>query len=155
MLAHNFCSNSVQSYIKLIILPNINQEKLLLSHTINSFLRKIDNFAVVKVIHISHLPLLKNFYAINLFGVVFSRTKLSDTERRHEYIHTLQQREMLFIFFYIWYVMEWLIRLLQYRNFRVAYINILFEREAYRYQSDASYIKQRKHFAWLRISKKS
>ena len=70
-----------------------------------------------------------NLYAINLFGVVFSRMKLSEEEKRHEYIHTLQQREMLFLFFYIWYVMEWLVKLAIYRNMYRAYINISFEKD--------------------------
>ena len=106
----------------------------------------------MKIIHISSLPLMKNFYAINLFGVVFSRMKLSEEEKRHEYIHTLQQREMLFLFFYIWYVMEWLVKLAIYRNLYRAYINISFEKEAYRHQADASYPKRRKHYAWLTSS---
>lgn len=106
----------------------------------------------MKVIYISHLPLAKNFYAINLFGVVFSRGKLTETEKRHEYIHTMQQKEMLYVFFYIWYAVEWLIRLIQYRNLYRAYINILYEKEAYRHQTDASYPKKRKHYAWLTSS---
>ncbi|MBO5613322.1 MAG: hypothetical protein J5905_02310 [Prevotella sp.] len=102
----------------------------------------------MKVIHISHLPLMKNYYAINLFGIVFSREPLSEEEKRHEYIHTLQQREMLFIFFYIWYAIEWLVKLAKYRNRYLAYRNLSFEKEAYRHQTDASYPKLRKRFAW-------
>lgn len=91
---------------------------------------------------------MKNYYAINLFGIVFSRVSLSEEEKRHEYIHTLQQREMLFIFFYIWYAIEWLVKLAKYRNRYLAYRNLSFEKEAYRHQADASYPKSRKRFAW-------
>lgn len=104
----------------------------------------------MKIIHVSHLPLMRNYYAINLFGIVLSRKPLSETEKRHEYIHTLQQREMLFIFFYIWYAIEWLFNLTKYRDSYKAYANISFEKEAYRHQADASYIRKRKHWAWLR-----
>lgn len=106
-------------------------------------------FATMKVIHISSLPLMRNFYAINLFGIVLARGRLTEKEKRHEYIHTLQQREMLFVFFFIWYVAEWLVRLAIYRNFYRAYRNISFEREAYLHQDDEDYPKKRKHFAFL------
>lgn len=105
----------------------------------------------MRIINISTLPLIKGFYAINLFGIVFARTKLNEVEQRHEYIHTLQQREMLYVPFYIWYIVEWMIKLIIYRDALTAYRNIGFEKEAYHHQGDASYIKSRKPYAWARV----
>ena len=72
----------------------------------------------------------KGFSAINVFGVLFVRgnARISERTIRHETIHTAQMKEMLYIFFYIWYGIEWIIRLLMKGN---AYRNISFEREAY------------------------
>ena len=49
----------------------------------------------------------------------------------HEKIHFRQQIEMLVIPFYIWYCLEFLLRWIQYKKKRLAYLNISFEREAY------------------------
>lgn len=67
----------------------------------------------------------------------------------HERIHTSQQRELLFIPFYIIYIIEWLIRLIQFRNCQDAYMNISFEREAYTHGHDLNYLPNRKHYAWI------
>lgn len=64
----------------------------------------------------------------------------------HEKIHWQQQLEMLVIFFYLWYVVEWLIRSLFQKN---AYRNISFEREAYN-SSNLNYLEDRKRFSWIK-----
>ena len=102
----------------------------------------------MKIIHISSLPLMKGYTAINLCGVIFSRSKLDDREKRHEYIHSMQQREMLYIPFYIWYLVEWMVKLIIYRNKDAAYRNISFEREAYEKERDIDYPSLRRHYAW-------
>ncbi len=70
---------------------------------------------------------------VSLFGTFWTRDPswIDKYVINHERIHTAQQRELLFIPFYILYVFEWLIRLIQYRNRNDAYMNISFEREAY------------------------
>ena len=60
----------------------------------------------MKVVRIKRHPMGHNFYAINLFSVVFSIGPLSPVESNHEYIHTLQQRELLFIPFYLIYLAD-------------------------------------------------
>lgn len=95
------------------------------------------------------IPFGKSYVAINLFGVVFAKQRLSERDKRHEQIHTWQQQEMLFLGFYLWYVAEWLLRLLRYRNFHRAYRNISFEREAYDNEHNRNYGKTRRHYAWL------
>lgn len=102
----------------------------------------------MRIFYNRYLP-FKGYSAINLFGVLFCRNGLQLTSDivRHERIHTAQMREMLFVFFYLWYFMEWLIRIpLKGR----AYINISFEREAYSHMYDKHYLKHRKPFAWLK-----
>lgn len=102
----------------------------------------------------SLLPFGRDYYAINLFGVIFVKRQrgLTPSQRNHEYIHTLQMRELGYIFFYIAYLAEWLVRLAIYRNQSRAYSSISFEREAYTHQSDLSYTSRRRHFAQWRRS---
>ncbi|MFV0468779.1 MAG: hypothetical protein ACK5MK_07630 [Dysgonomonas sp.] len=105
----------------------------------------------MKIIYNNILP-PKGFTAINLFGLVLARKEYRALPSRiinHEAIHTAQMRELLFIFFYLWYVVEWIVRLIQYRNSNKAYHNISFEREAYANQDDQEYLKVRRSFSFL------
>lgn len=63
----------------------------------------------------------------------------------HEKIHLRQQLELLILPFFIWYFLEYLLRLVQYKNAGLAYRNISFEREAYANETDLNYLKNR-HF---------
>jgi len=65
---------------------------------------------------------------------------------RHESIHWEQQMEMKIIPFYIWYFVEWLIKLLT--PPMGAYKDISFEREANRYEEYKGYLKERESFKW-------
>lgn len=91
----------------------------------------------------------KGFKAINLFGILFVRenAKLDAKTINHEEIHTAQMKEMLYIFFYLWYLIEWLIRLFGKGN---AYRKISFEKEAYNNENDETYLTKRKHYHWLK-----
>ena len=91
----------------------------------------------------------KGFKCINLFGILFCRRALNKIDVNHETIHTKQMQELLYIFFYLWYVIEYLIRLIIYRNTKLAYRNISFEREAYQNQNDLDYLSNRKHYSWF------
>lgn len=103
----------------------------------------------MKIIKNKILPFGK-FTAINLFGIIFTKNKrLSAQTIRHETIHSYQMREFLFLFFYLWYIVEYIIRLIQYRDFMKAYYNISFEREAYRNDEKPEYLKTRKLFSSL------
>ncbi|MBR5171092.1 MAG: hypothetical protein IKW85_11065 [Muribaculaceae bacterium] len=106
----------------------------------------------MKIIRTSILP-FKGYNAINLLGVLFVHhgVYLSEELMNHERIHTAQQREMLFVFFYLFYLVEWLVRLLMRGN---AYRNISFEREAYANQRNLNYLKHRQHYAWRRYLKR-
>lgn len=105
------------------------------------------------IIYSTLIP-LKGFAAINLFGILFVRKggKVSEEMINHEAIHTAQMKEMLYIFFYLWYIIEWLIRLFMKGN---AYRNISFEKEAYKNESNMDYLKTRKRYAWCINSNKT
>lgn len=104
----------------------------------------------MKIIYNRWIPFGKNYYAINLFGVLFAKGPCSEQTINHEKIHTSQMKELLFIPFYIVYVLEWLIRLIKYKNSFLAYKNISFEREAYKNQNNLSYLSGRRFFAFLK-----
>lgn len=101
------------------------------------------------IYHIRHLPLGRRFQAINLLGFIFTRQALSPRELRHELIHSRQQREMLYLPFFLWYVAEWLLRWALCRDRMRAYREISFEREAYQHEADEHYLEERRHYAWL------
>ncbi|MDE6277500.1 MAG: hypothetical protein K2M06_05260, partial [Muribaculaceae bacterium] len=96
-------------------------------------------------------PIVPKRFCINLFGTIWVRDPSWIDARviNHERIHTAQQRELLFLPFYILYLLEWLIRLLQYRRWMEAYLNISFEREAYTHGPDLTYLPARRPYAWL------
>jgi hypothetical protein len=92
--------------------------------------------------------------AINLFGVLFVKGNIRVSQHllNHEKIHSQQMRELLWVFFYCLYVLEWMVRLMQQRGNRPkAYLSISFEREAYGHDHDLTYLRHRKPFAqWRR-----
>lgn len=83
------------------------------------------------------------------FGIYLKKEYLNDEKTiRHETIHWKQQMEMLIIFFYGWYLIEWIIRM--FMNFGQAYRNISFEREAYDNDDNVNYLEKRKIFSWVK-----
>lgn len=101
----------------------------------------------MRIVYSSIIP-FRGFKAINLFGVLFVRKgcKMSDTDLNHEAIHTAQMKEMGYIFFYLWYLIEWVVRLFKKGN---AYHNISFEKEAYENQYWLIYPQIRQSYSWL------
>ena len=108
----------------------------------------------MKVIYNNIIP-FKGFVAMTVFPFVFVRKEYKDifteTDLRHESIHGVQQLETFWMGFFLWYILEWLIRVLFTNDFfsHRAYRNISFEKEAYRHQSETDYINNRKHYIWL------
>ena len=96
----------------------------------------------------------KGFRGFTLFPFVFLADK-KDKEHgvlmNHESIHIRQQLELLVLPFFIWYGIEFLVRLVQYKNKRVAYHNISFEREAYAKEKDLYYLQQRSFWSFLKF----
>lgn len=67
----------------------------------------------------------------------------------HERIHLVQQLELGLFLFYLWYVVEYLIRFLYYFDHKKAYYMISFEKEAYQNQYNFDYLKKRKLWSFL------
>lgn len=73
----------------------------------------------------------------------------------HEKIHIRQQLELLVLPFFVWYFVEYAVRLLQYKNANLAYRNISFEREAYANELNLNYLETRKYFSFLKYLQES
>jgi hypothetical protein len=102
----------------------------------------------------------KGYRGLTLFPFVFIKYRF-DSENKvlvnHEKIHLRQQLELLVLPFFVWYFVEYAVRLLQYKNANLAYRNISFEREAYANELDFDYLKRRTFFrfwSYLRENKK-
>ena len=112
----------------------------------------------MKVIYNRFIP-FGSYHGLNLFGVIFVQRrwgKMQARELNHEFIHTCQQLEMAYVFFYLWYGIEFLVRLVQYRfKAEKAYYNISFEREAYANEHDADYLCHRHPMAWTKYLHRS
>ncbi|WAX17855.1 hypothetical protein PM708P2_00045 [Parabacteroides phage PM708P2] len=100
----------------------------------------------MKIIRNKFIP-FKGFKAINIFGVVFTRSdqKLSEVTINHEKIHTAQMRETLYVLYYPLYLLAW------------AFVGFSYDRhpmenECEAHEADPGYLKRRKLFAWLRGS---
>ena len=104
----------------------------------------------MKIVRNNIIP-FKGFESINLFGILFCRKDavINDIDINHEEIHTAQMKEMLYVFFYIWYFIEWIIKLIIYWNNKKAYRNISFERETYMNEKNMEYLNNRKHYIWF------
>ncbi len=99
----------------------------------------------------------KGYLGVTIFPFMFLKFKgLKDNKVliNHEKIHLRQQLELLIVPFFIIYIAEFLIRLIQYRNWYLAYRNISFEREAYKNEKDLDYLKSRPLFAFVNYFKK-
>lgn len=97
--------------------------------------------------------LRKNFNGIALwpFIIVRHRDLCQDAIfLNHERIHLRQQVELLVIFFYLWYGLEFLLRWISYGNRNLAYRNISFEREAYAFENNLGYLNKRTFWSFLR-----
>ena len=108
----------------------------------------------MKVIYNDIIP-FPGYITVNLFGVLFVRNdkahKFNEVSVNHESIHTAQMKELLYIFFYIIYFLEWIYRLVIHT--KTAYKGISFEREAYANEKNLDYLATRKHFAQWKQSK--
>ena len=105
------------------------------------------------MIFISKYLVPKGYTGLTIFPFVFLKSHRFKTDYiliNHEKIHLRHQLELLIIPFYMFYLMEFLIRLLQYKNWHVAYRNISFEREAYCNELNLDYLKQRKFWSFLK-----
>ena len=102
------------------------------------------------------MKIIRNKYIISglqsneLFGVLSEECRIDDITLNHEKIHTAQIKELWYVFFYLWYIIEWLIRLFMKGD---AYRNISFEKEAYNNENDLNYLHSRKRFGFAKYIK--
>ena len=89
--------------------------------------------------------------AITFFFVVFCRGKISNKTRRHETIHYQLFLETFFIGFLIIYAIDFVIGLIRYKSFYMAYRMISLEQEAYMYDDVKNYLQIRKRYEWLKF----
>lgn len=95
----------------------------------------------------------KGYRGLTVFPFVFVKHRLDKVNNvliNHERIHLLQQLEMLIVPFFIWYDLEFFVRLVQFKKWDLAYRNISFEREAYANEKDLNYLKSRSFFKFLK-----
>lgn len=112
----------------------------------------------MKIIYNDFIP-FKGMFAINLFGVLFihdrdKNTIITNNILNHEKIHNAQMKELGYIFFYLLYFIEWIIRviiaIIKCKPIIHAYYNISFEQEAYNNSHDFDYLKTRKHYSFVK-----
>lgn len=95
----------------------------------------------------------KGYRGFAVLPFVFHRNHLDKEDLvfvNHEKIHLQQQLEMCFVPFFIWYFIEFLLRLIQYKNWNLAYKNISFEREAYANEKELDYLNRRSFWRFLK-----
>ena len=122
----------------------------------------------MKIIRNNIIP-FSGYKAMNLFGVLFVRgnARIDDITLNHEKIHSRQFVELMVLFavatvlirwwlplfsplfFYAWYVIEYLIHLARFKSHYLAYRRISFEREAYTHQTNINYLSKRELFSFF------
>lgn len=95
---------------------------------------------------ISKYLIPKGYRGLTLFPFVIIKDFLDKENKvllNHEKIHIRQQLELLIVPFFVLYFLEFLLRLIQFKDRNKAYRNISFEREAYANEKDLEYLKKR------------
>ncbi len=85
------------------------------------------------------------FLGVTFFPFIFLKNedlKKDQVFINHEKIHVRQQLQLLIFPFFIWYMIEFLIKWMIYKDKNIAYRNISFEREAYQNENDFEYLNK-------------
>jgi hypothetical protein len=104
------------------------------------------------LIIVSKYLIPKGYRGLTIFPFVVVRSKNDLHDKlllNHEKIHIRQQLELLIVPFFVWYGLEFLIRLAILRNGKEAYRAICFEREAYQNDTDEHYTNNRNFWNFL------
>ncbi|MEM6892873.1 MAG: hypothetical protein AAGD88_02760 [Bacteroidota bacterium] len=94
----------------------------------------------------------RNYVGLSLWPFIILKDdalKKDEVLINHEKIHLRQQSELLILPFYLFYILEWLLRTILYLDSYRAYQNISFEREAYANEKNTKYLAERKPFSFL------
>lgn len=95
----------------------------------------------------------KRFHAMAIFPLLISKLPKDQADLvliNHERIHFKQQIETLWIGFFIIYFTQFIFYRFKKGNSYEAYMAIPFEKEAYLYEEDFSYLTRRKLFNWIK-----
>jgi hypothetical protein len=102
---------------------------------------------------VSRYLIPKGFGGLTVFPFIVFRRKeqaLDAVYVNHEKIHIRQQLELLVLPFFVWYFLEYMVRLVWCRNKNTAYKSISFEREAYENEKSPDYLKSRPFWNFLK-----
>lgn len=102
---------------------------------------------------VSKILIPKGFRGLTVFPFVLLRTRAAADDLvlvNHERIHLRQQLELLVLPFFLIYGLDYLVKLIRYRDRNVAYRHVIFEREAYENENDLDYLKSRSFWRFLR-----
>ena len=82
----------------------------------------------MKIVYNTWFP-FGNYHTLNFFGILFTKRKqLPESTITHESIHTAQMKEMLWLFFYLWYGVEYLLIRLFHKKRHQVYRQDTFEK---------------------------
>lgn len=93
-----------------------------------------------------------NFNALAIWPFIFLRGKELKHDAillNHEKIHLKQQKELLWIFFFLIYFFEFLAKIVIYKKPKLAYRNISFEREAYGNEQNFHYSDKKNYWSFI------
>ena len=80
--------------------------------------------------------------------IFYNKEKHSDILLNRKLIFLEQEKELLFIGFYLWFILEYIVRFLKTLSFRCAYVNMSFVQEVEFGESDLDYVINRHHYDW-------
>lgn len=96
----------------------------------------------------------RGFRGLTFFPFVIMSDKLDKLNRvfiNHEKIHIRQQLELLILPFYLWYFIEFFVLWIKFKDKNKAYRNIVFEKEAYRNETNLGYLNKRKLWNFIKF----
>ena len=105
------------------------------------------------ILIVSKYLIPRGFRGMTVFPFVVVRDRNAQNYlvlMNHERIHLRQQMELLVLPFFVFYGLDYLVKLIKYRDRKKAYLHIVFEREAYENEKDLAYLKSRSFWKFLK-----
>lgn len=89
-----------------------------------------------------------NRIIVLLFNKVYTNTRLLPYEVNRFKIYAAQQKELLYVFWYLIYAIEFIVKLVRKRNIVNAIASISFVKEATYNQRQYKYMDTRRNYSW-------
>lgn len=105
------------------------------------------------IVVVNKFILARGFNGVSLWPFVIVKDESCKQDLiliNHEKIHLQQQAELLVLVFYLWYILEFLLKWIQLKDRKLAYCNISFEKEAYANELDKDYINSRPRWNFMK-----